>query len=116
MTATKLEVSTLSGAQDLLPALSYAQLIDSLGPLTSLGAFEEGSLAGALAVARLIDRGRILRSGLKAGDLQKALDRYRQGEAWRPVAAIGRALEQAAAIAAEVVLENEAEAAANAPR
>ena len=82
-------------------ALGYAQLIECLGSLTRLGAFEEGSLAGALAVARLIDRGRILRSGLSAEQLRKALERYRGGRDWRPVAAIERALEQAIEIAAK---------------
>lgn len=101
-------------------ALGYGQLIASLGSLTRLGAFEEGSLTAALAVARLIDRGRILRSGLRASELRRTLERYRTGLDWRPNPAIERALEQAITIAAEIEgvcgtdeLENEAQPAAN---
>jgi hypothetical protein len=79
-------------------------LIGNLGSLTRAGAFEEGSLAGALAVARLIDRGRVLRSGLRANQLQQALEAYRQSADWSPIPAIERALEQAIAIAAEVAV------------
>jgi hypothetical protein len=82
-------------------AFGYAQLVESLGWLTRIGTFQEGSLASALAVARLIDRGRILRSGLSPLELQRALERYRQSADWTPVPAIERALEQAIAIAVE---------------
>jgi hypothetical protein len=81
-------------AEDLLPSLAYKELVESLGPLTELGVFEEGSLATALVVARLVDRGRILRSGLTAKDLTEALATYRQVTA-RPIRAIERALTQA---------------------
>lgn len=81
-------------------ALGYAPLIENLGSLTRLGAFDD-ALDGALAVARLIDRGRVLRSGLGLSELQRALDGYRRAEAWSPIPAIERALEQAIAIAAE---------------
>jgi len=93
-------VTSAERVEDLLPALEYAQLIANLGAFTRLGAFEEGSLAGALAVARLMDRGRILRSGIGAREIQRALERYRRGRDWRPVPAIERALEQAVVIAA----------------
>jgi hypothetical protein len=93
MNATTPQVSTQPSLD--WTALSYARLVQNLGALTRLGTFEEGSLACALAVARLIDRGRILRSGLTAGELQRALEDYRDGTDWRPIAAIERALEQA---------------------
>jgi hypothetical protein len=86
-------------------ALNYAQLIQNLNALTRLGAFEEDSLASALAVARLIDRGRILRSGLSAAELRQALDRYRSGTDWRPIPAIERALEHAIATAEDALIE-----------
>lgn len=104
-------------------SLSYSQLVQSLGSLTHIGVFEEGSLAMALAVARLVDRGRILRSELRASDLRRMLRLYRAGSGWRPIPAIERALEQAILIAEETAdrarqaeLENETEAAANAAR
>jgi hypothetical protein len=98
MTATMPQVSTLD--QDWTN-LSYTQLVANLGALTRLGVFEEESLAGALAVARLMDRGRIVRSGLSVSDLQQALDRYRVGDGWAPISAIEQALERAVAIAGE---------------
>jgi hypothetical protein len=96
-------VSTQS-AQDWT-SLGYAQLIENLGWLTRTGTFREGSLPSALAVARLIDRGRILRSGLGPLELRRALERYRQSDDWTPVLAIERALEQAIAIAAAAMQE-----------
>jgi hypothetical protein len=85
-------------AEDLLPSLAYKELLENLGLLTELGVLDEGGLATALVVARLVDRGRILRSGLSARDLKEALARYSQ-VAVRPVRAIERALEQAITLA-----------------
>jgi hypothetical protein len=85
-------------AEDLLPSLGYKELVEQLGPLTELGVLEEGALATALVVARLVDRARILRSGLSAQDLTGSLATYGQITA-RPVKAIERALEQAIAMA-----------------
>lgn len=85
-------------AEDLLPSLAYRELVENLGPLTDLGILEEGGLATALVVARLVDRGRILRSGLSAQDLTAALATYRQVTA-RPISAIERALTQAITMA-----------------
>ena len=73
----------------------YSQLLECLGPLTRSGVFQEGSFAAALAVARLIDRGRITRSGVSAVAIECALTRYREGAGWTPIKAIERALEQA---------------------
>ena len=98
------EVSKFSSAkraEELLPSLGYAQLMGNLGRLTQLGVLDEGSLTGALAVARLIDRGRVLRSGLRPEEIKQALARYREGVAWRPVPAIELALEQAIVIVSE---------------
>jgi hypothetical protein len=89
---------------DLWTSLPYQDLVKSLAALTDQGVFDDGGLDTALAVARLVDRGRITRSGLSAGDLTQALAEYRK-TAVRPVQAIERALEQAIAIAPTVLVE-----------
>ncbi len=83
--------------------LSHSQLIESLGSLTRARVFQEGSLSAALAVARLMDRGRIARSGLSPEAIERALRQYREATGWTPIPAIERALEQAAAISQECV-------------
>jgi hypothetical protein len=44
-------------AEDLLPSLTYKELVEQLGPLTELGVFEENALATALVV-RAVGRSR----------------------------------------------------------
>jgi hypothetical protein len=81
-----------------LLTLSYAAMVRKLGLLTALGVVVDGALPAALAVARLIDRGRIERSGLSAADLSSALAEYRGGSRWKPAKSIERALEHAIAV------------------
>jgi hypothetical protein len=89
--------------------MSYTALVNNLGRLTEIGAIGPGNPATLLVVARLVDRTRIQRSGLRAEDLRKAMSSYRVG---RPSMAVIRALEQAI----EIALENEAQPAAYSTR
>jgi len=95
-----------------MPRMPYGALVDSLGRLTQLGVLAEGAPSTMLAVARLVDRGRIERSGLSRGQLQLALETYRGAARWRPVPAVVFALERAI----EMTSENEVQAAANGTR
>jgi hypothetical protein len=90
-------------SDDVWTSLPYQELVKSLGTLTDQGVFDEGGLNTALAVARLVDRGRIARSGLSAADLTQALAQYRKTA--RPVRAIERALEQAITMAPAELVE-----------
>jgi hypothetical protein len=103
-------------AEDLLPQLSYRDLVRQLGPLTSLRVIREGSPSAMLVVARLIDRSRISRSGIRAGELREALEAYRRGTRWNPVAAVENALELAIETAQGYESEDKAEAAAYSAR
>jgi hypothetical protein len=82
-------------AEELIPSLSYAALLDNLVWLTKLGVLAPGNPASMLVVARLVDRARIRRSGITAEQLRASLDAYR-GSA-NPVYAVVKALEQAIA-------------------
>src|SRR5579862_193059 len=64
-------------AEEAMPRMSYGALVDSLGRLTQLGVLAEGTPSTMLAVARLVDRGRIERSGLSPAQLRLALEHYR---------------------------------------
>jgi hypothetical protein len=55
-----------------------------------------------LVVARLVDRRRILQSGMSSVHLRAALEEYRYAEGGRPVRAIEAALERAIEIVREV--------------
>lgn len=96
-------------AEEAMPRMSYGALVDSLGRLTQLGVLAEGSASTMLAVARLVDRGRIERSGLTRDQLQRALETYRDSNRWRAVPAVVYALERAI----EMLSENEVQSAAN---
>jgi hypothetical protein len=80
-------------AEDMLPSLSYAELVRNLGPLTVIGVISQSNPATMLVVARLIDRGRIQRSGISLAELRAALVEYRQGAGFIPVNSVIRALE-----------------------
>jgi 60 kDa SS-A/Ro ribonucleoprotein len=78
----------------LLPSLSYGALLRNLGRLTALGLLEPGREAGALVVARLLDRGRIRRGQVQPMTVWRALDAYRTGGAgWQASAGVLDALE-----------------------
>jgi hypothetical protein len=99
-------------AEEALPRMSYGALVDSLGRLTQLGVLAQGTASTMLTVARLVDRGRIERSGLSLDQMQRALETYRGGARWKPVPAVVFALERAI----ETMSENEVQAAANGAR
>lgn len=83
-------------AEELIPSMSYATLLDNLVWLSNLGVLAPGNPASMLVVARLVDRARIRRSGISAERLRTALEAYRASA--RPVYAVIKALEQANAM------------------
>jgi hypothetical protein len=94
-------------AEERIPSMDYRTLLSELGALTELGVVAPESPATMLVVARLIDRARILRSGVIALELRAALRAYlKQRE---PVYSVVKALDRAI----ETALENEGQAAAN---
>jgi hypothetical protein len=88
-----------SRAEEMIPSMTYATLLENLGRLTDLGVICSGSAVSMLVVARLVDRSRIRRSGVSAETLQRTLDTYQRANA--PVQAVIRALERAVGIASE---------------
>ena len=84
-------------AEESIPSMSYRTLVENLGRLTELGVVAPENPATMLVAARLLDRSRIQRSGVSAGELHSALENYRR----RPdaVAGIVKALERAATLA-----------------
>ena len=82
-------------AEDLIPSLSYAALLDNLIWLTKLGVLAPGNPSSMLVVARLVDRARIRRSGITVEQLSASLEAYRASR--NPVYAVVKALEQAVA-------------------
>jgi len=82
-------------AEELIPSLSYAALLDNLVWLTKLGVLAPGNPASMLVVARLVDRARIRRSGITVDQLRASLEAYRASS--KPVYAVVKALEQAIA-------------------
>lgn len=87
-------------AEEMIPSMSYATLVENLGRLTELGVIAPESAVTMLVVARLVDRSRIIRSRVSSRELQRALDDYRNGTKWNPVYAVVKALEQAVETAA----------------
>lgn len=80
-------------AEEMIPSMSYRELVENLGRLTEAGALAPGNPAGMLVAARLVDRVRIERSGVGAVELECALERYRARR--DAVYGIVKALEQA---------------------
>ena len=66
-----------SQAEERIPSMSYATLVQSLPTLTDLGVLAPGNPVTMLVAARLVDRARIERSGMTASALKSALGRYR---------------------------------------
>jgi|HubBroStandDraft_5_1064220.scaffolds.fasta_scaffold319659_1 hypothetical protein len=85
----------MARAEDMIPSMSYATLLDNLVWLTRLGVLAPGNPASMLVVARLVDRARIRRSGITLEQLRASLDAYRATA--QPVYAVVKALEQAIA-------------------
>jgi hypothetical protein len=96
-----------SRAEEMIPSMTYAALLDNLEKLTKLGVISPESTVSMLVVARLVDRARIRRSGVSAEVLQRTLHAYRGAKA--PVHAVVKALERAV----EIALEDKSEAAAH---
>src|SRR5271154_1960461 len=96
-----------SRAEEMIPSMSYATLLENLEKLTVLGVIMPESTVSMLVVARLVDRARIRRSGISAEVIQRRLDTYRAGK--NPVHAVVKALERAV----EIALENKSESAAH---
>ncbi len=82
-------------AEERIPSMSYAELLENLTRLTELGVLRQGNPASMLVVARLADRARFRRSGITLDELGAALDRYRASA--DPAEAIVKAIEQAIA-------------------
>lgn len=82
-------------AEEIIPALSYRQLTENLGSLAEMGVLTEGSLPMMLVVARLVDRRRLLNSGMTCAELRRTRDAYRIATAGKPLWTIETALEQA---------------------
>jgi hypothetical protein len=98
-------------AEEMIPSMTYATLLENLGKLTDLGVITSESTVSMLVVARLVDRARVRRSGIPAETIQRRLDTYRtRGNA---VHAVVKALERAVELALENALENKSEAAAH---
>jgi hypothetical protein len=88
-------------AEERIPLMDYRTLLSELGPLTELGVIAPETPATMLVVARLIDRARILRSGVTAIELRTALRAYLKQR--QPVYSVVKALDHAI----ETALENE---------
>jgi 60 kDa SS-A/Ro ribonucleoprotein len=103
-----------SRAEERIPSMAYRELLSELSRLTELGVIAPESPATMLVVARLIDRSRIVRSGVTAVELRAALRTYlKQRE---PVYSVVKALDRAIETALENEgLENEGQSAANRP-
>ncbi len=81
--------------EEMIPSMSYATLVESLGWLTEIGVITEEDPVTMLVVARLVDRSRVQRSGLSAEQLREAADKYCNGTHWTPIYAVVKALESA---------------------
>lgn len=87
-------------AEESIPAMDYRALLNELGRLTELGVVAPETAATMLVVAKLVDRSRIVRSGVTAVEIREALRVYlRQRE---PVYAVVKALDRAIETALEV--------------
>jgi hypothetical protein len=82
-----------SRAEEMIPSMTYAALLQNLGRLTDLGVLAHGNPVSMLVAARLVDRQRIERSGLSPAALKRALGEYRSHP--NAVYGIVKALEQA---------------------
>jgi len=86
-------------AEELIPSMSYRALLENLGRLTELGVIASENPVTMLVAARLLDRRRIQRSGVRAAELRAALAAYNIGRTKVP--GVVKALERAAEIASE---------------
>jgi hypothetical protein len=89
-------------AEEMIPSMTYATLLQNLGRLTDLGVIAPENTVSMLVVARLVDRARIVRSRIPVQTVQCTLEAYRVRK--NPVYAVVKALERAV----EIARENEA--------
>ncbi len=94
-------------AEESIPSMTYRTLLENLGRFTALGVIAPQNPATMLVAARLVDRARILRSGVTAAELRRALESYKSGP--KPIYGVIKALEQAL----ETASENEGQTAAH---
>src|SRR5579862_709249 len=80
-------------AEERIPSMTYAELVANLGRLTTVGVLAPGNPVTMLVAARLVDRARILGSGIAAADLKRILGEYCAHP--KAVYGIVKALEQA---------------------
>jgi hypothetical protein len=85
-------------AEETIPSMTYAALLSNLERLTELGVIAPENPVTMLVVARIVDRTRILRSGVTVGELRGALEAYRRRKG---VEAVVKALEWAVETLAE---------------
>ena len=78
--------------EQTIPNLGYRELVHSLPFLSDVGVLQEGSLPAMLVVARLMDRHRVLQSGMKSAELRDALATYQRSTSGRPVASVESAM------------------------
>lgn len=97
-------------AEEMIPSLSYISLLENLGRLTELGVIGPDQPVTMLVVARIVDRSRILRSGVSVDEMQFVLDSYRRR---RGVEAVAKALQRAIETLLESQLENKRKTTAN---
>jgi hypothetical protein len=92
-------VNEADRAEEMIPSMAYATLLQNLERLTELGVIAPENTVSMLVVARLVDRARIVRSGINAQAIERTLDAYRLRR--NPVHAVVKALERAVEIARE---------------
>ncbi|MBZ5601343.1 MAG: hypothetical protein LAO79_03465 [Acidobacteriia bacterium] len=97
-----------SRAEDKIPSMTYAILVENLIPLTDMGVIAPGNPITMLVAARLVDRTRIAQSGISAATIKRALGEYRAHP--KAVFGIVKALEQALGVLARGPARAEAEA------
>ncbi len=71
-------------AEELIPSMSYRTLLENLSRLTELGVIAPQNPMTMLVAARLVDRSRILRSGVTRANARRAggLQARRQTDPW----------------------------------
>jgi hypothetical protein len=99
-----LVIPEIDRAEDLIPKLTYRQLVENLPQLAVAGVLEEGSLPMMLVVARLLDRRRMRESGMSSVDLKQGLEYFREASSGTPARAVESALLQAIDQAPPIIL------------
>jgi len=80
-------------AEEMIPLMTYRTLLQELPRLADIGVLVAENPVCMLVAARIVDHGRMLRSGISPVDLARALEQYRRHP--KAVPGIVKALEQA---------------------